>query len=83
MSFLVVSHQKPNLKPDQLKALYGAIEQFHAHPGDVVVEADYVLADRSGSYSVVSVPDQATLNGAMSAFEGLVDVEVREVMPAG
>ncbi|MCA9545688.1 MAG: hypothetical protein KC613_14890 [Myxococcales bacterium] len=82
MRFLVISRQKPGLNDTQKQGLYQAVTAFHTNPGAVKVEADYALADRSGSYSVVDVPDRATLDAKMAAFAPFVTTEVLEVMPA-
>ena len=50
-----------------------------AIPADVRLEADFIKADKKGSYSVLTVPDRATMDRILAPFEGLVVVEVVEL----
>ena len=52
-------------------------------PADVKLEADYILADRSGSYSVLTVPDRETLDAIMAPFAGLVVAEIHSLLEGG
>lgn len=81
MRFLVHSLQVPDLDDAQRGRLYAAMQRFYAHvPDGVTLECDYIKADRSGSYSVLDVPDRATLDAIMAPFEGLVRVEIVPVL---
>ncbi len=80
MRFMVVSSQVPNLDAEQTQRLYAAMGDFYGKvPPGVTLEGDYIKADRSGSYSILSVPDRATLDRIMAPFAGLVLVEIVEV----
>ena len=80
MRFIVCSRQRPNLTPDETRRLYAAAEKFYTGmPPDVKLEADYILQDRSGSYSVLTVPDRDTMDTIMAPFEGLVIAEIHEI----
>lgn len=83
MRFMVISKQRTDLNDAQQRTLYEAIQAFYANPpATMTVESDYVLADRTGSYSIVEVADRATLDTVMRPFDGLVNVEINEVVPA-
>lgn len=80
MRYIVCSRQRPGLSPDELGRLYAAAQQFYTGmPPGVKLEADYILQDRSGSYSVLTVPDRATMDTIMAPFEGLVVAEIHEL----
>lgn len=77
MRFLVHSKTRTGLTPEQTTRLYAAAQAFYTGmPPGVLLEADYILADRSGSYSVLTVPDRDTMDRIMAPFAGLVDAEV-------
>ncbi|MEZ4473217.1 MAG: DUF3303 family protein [bacterium] len=81
MRYLVHSEQRPDLTPAEIDRLYAAIADFYkAIPTEVVLETDYVKADQRGSYSVLSVPDRASLDAIMAPFRGLVEVEIVELL---
>lgn len=83
MRYIVVSRQRPNLSPEETTRLYAAANQFYTGmPPGVKLEADFILADRTGSYSVVSVPDRATMDAIMAPFEGLVVAELHALLDA-
>jgi hypothetical protein len=83
MRFIVVSRQRPNLSPEETARLYAAANTFYtAMPAGVKLEADFILADRTGSYSVVNVPDRATMDAIMAPFEGLVVAEIHALLDA-
>ena len=83
MRYIVHSRQRPNLTPEQLKRLYAAAEKLYTQiPPGVKLEADYILADRSGSYSVLTVPHRATLDAIMAPYEGLVIAESHALLQA-
>lgn len=83
MRYIVISRQRPNLSPEETARLYAAANQFYTGmPAGVKLEADYILADRTGSYSVVDVPDRATMDAIMAPFEGLVNAEVHLLLDA-
>lgn len=81
--FLVVSEQVPGLSEAETARLYAAMKDFYeAVPDGVVLECDYVRADRRGSYSVLTVPDRAALDRILAPFEGLCRLQVVEVLTA-
>ena len=83
MKFLVHSDQRPGLTDEENRRLYGAMQDFYTGiPDGVTLECDYVKADRSGSYSVLDVPDRAALDAILEPFEGLVVLEIVEVLPS-
>ncbi len=83
MRFMVQAMQPPVLTPEQQAQLQKAIGAFYANiPADVTLECDYIRADRRGSWSVLSVPDRATLDRVMAPFEGLVVVDIVPVLTA-
>lgn len=83
MRYIVVSRQRPNLTPDEQGRLYAAAQKFYTQmPPGVRLEADYILADRTGSYSVVDVPDRATMEAIMAPFDGLVVAELHLLLDA-
>ena len=83
MKFMVESTQVPDLSEAQLARLYEAMGQFYSSiPDGVTLECDYVRADRSGSWSVLDVPDRAALDAILAPFDGLVRVAVTEVLSA-
>jgi hypothetical protein len=83
MRFLVHSMQVPNLSPEQNARLYQAMNAFYNEvPKGVTLECDYIRADKLGSYSVLDVPDRATLDRIMAPFDGLVKAEVVPVLTA-
>ncbi len=83
MRFLVHSMQRTGLTDDENRRLYEAMGVFYGNiPDGVTLECDYVRADKLGSYSVLSVPDRATLDQILAPFEGLVNVEVVSVQTA-
>ncbi len=83
MRFIVCSRQRPDLTDDERQRLYAAANAFYTKmPADVKLEADYILADRTGSYSVLSVPDRETMDAIMAPFEGLVVVEILPLLEA-
>ena len=83
MRFLVHSMQVPNLSPEQNARLYQAMNAFyHQIPKGVTLECDYIRADKLGSYSVLDVPDRATLDRILAPFDGLVQAEVVPVLTA-
>jgi len=84
MRFIVCSRQRPDLTDDERQRLYAAAESFYTTmPADVKLEADYILADRSGSYSVLTVPDRETLDAIMAPFAGLVVAEIHSLLEGG
>lgn len=83
MRYIVHSRQRPNLSPEELARLYAAAEKFYTQmPAGVKLEADYILADRSGSYSVLTVPDRETMDAIMAPYEGLVIAEIHALLEA-
>ncbi len=83
MRFLVQAMQRPNLTPADTARLYAAMGEFYgAIPSGVTLECDYIRGDRRGSYSVLDVPDRATLDRILAPFDGLVDVQVVPVLTA-
>lgn len=83
MRFLVRSMQRTGLTEAENKRLYAAMGEFYGNiPDGVTLECDYIRTDRLGSYSVLEVPDRATLDHILSPFEGLVNVEVVPVLTA-
>ena len=81
MRYLVHSEQKPDLTPGQIEGLYEAIADFYkAIPTEVVLETNYVKTDQKGSYSVLSVPDRASLDAIMAPFSRFVEVEIIELL---
>ncbi len=81
MKFMVHSSQRPGLTEEENGRLYAAMQAFYGEiPEGVALECDYVKADRSGSYSVLDVPDRAALDAILAPFDGLVVVEVVEVL---
>lgn len=83
MRFLVHSMQRPGLTDAENLRLYEAMGVFYAKiPAGVTLECDYVRADKLGSYSVLSVPDRAALDQILAPFDGLVVLDVVEVMTA-
>lgn len=83
MRYIVISRQRPNLSPEETARLYAAANQFYTGmPEGVKLEADYILADRTGSYSVVDVPDRATMDAIMAPFAGLVNAELHLLLDA-
>jgi hypothetical protein len=83
MRFLVHSMQRPGLTPAETARLYAAMRVFYGDvPRGVTLECDYVRDDRRGSYSVLDVPDRATLDRILAPFAGLVDVDVVPVLTA-
>lgn len=83
MRFLVKADQVPGLNPAQRARLYEEMGRFYAAmPPGVTLECDYVRTDRLGSYSVLDVPDRATLDAILAPFAGLVNVEVVPVWTA-
>ena len=84
MRFLVHSMQRPGLIASERTRLYAAMAAFYAEiPPDVVLECDYIRADKLGSYSVLRVPDRAAVDRVLAPFEGLVDVDVVELVSPG
>jgi len=84
MRFIVCSRQRPALTEDEGQRLYAATEAFYREmPADVKLEADYILADRSGSYSVLTVPGRETMDALMAPFAGLVVAEIHPLLDAG
>ena len=83
MRYLVHSRQRPGLAPEELARLYLAAQAFYtAMPPGVKLEADYILADRTGSYSVLTAPDRETMDRIMAPFEGLVRAEIHALLEA-
>ena len=83
MKFLVHSDQRAGLTGEENRRLYGAMQAFYSEvPEGVTLECDYIKADRSGSYSVLDVPDRAALDAILAPFDGLVVLEVVEVLPS-
>ncbi len=81
MRFLVRGRSRTDLDPEAQRRLGVAMNAFYtAPPEGVVLECDYILSDRSGSFSVLVVPDRAALDAVLGPFEGLVDLEVFEVI---
>jgi hypothetical protein len=84
MRFIVCSRQRPNLSDDERQRLYAAAETFYTKmPADVKLEADFILADRTGSYSVLTVPDRETMDAIMAPFAGLVVAEIHPLLEGG
>lgn len=83
LRFMVCSEQIPDLPPERTAELYARMGEFYgAIPAGVVLECDYVRADRTGSWSVLAAPDRATLDRVLAPFEGLVLLSVHEVVAA-
>ncbi len=81
MRFMVQGRQPADLTDDQRRRLYAAMDVFYGDiPDGVTLECDYIRADKLGSYSVLSLPDRATLDRILAPFDGLVDVEVVELV---
>ncbi|MBU0550989.1 hypothetical protein KKF91_21210 [Myxococcota bacterium] len=82
MRYMVVSNQVPNLTQEQNQRLYAAMGVFYNDiPADVTLEGDFIREDRLGSYSVLTVPDRATLDRILAPFDGLVQVEIVPLLP--
>ena len=80
MRFLVHAEQRPDLTEAERHAFYGAMQVFYEQvPPDVRLEADFIKADRTGSYSVLTVPDRAVVDRILAPFEGWVVLEVVEL----
>jgi hypothetical protein len=83
MRFLVQAMQRPDLTPDEHARLYAAMGEFYGGiPSGVTLECDYIRDDRRGSFSVLDVPDRATLDRILAPFAGLVEVQVVPVLTA-
>ena len=83
MRFMVISDQVPNLTEEHNTRLYRAMNLFYKNiPNDVILEGDFIRADRKGSYSVLTVPDRGVLDRILAPYEGLIKVEVQELLPA-
>ncbi len=83
MRFIVNSRQRPNLTPEETQRLYAAAGAFYTQmPPGTILEGDFILYDRTGSYSVLTVPDRETLDAIMAPFEGLVVVEILRLQDA-
>ena len=81
MRYHVHSMQRPGLTEAESRSLYEAMGVFYgAIPTGVTLECDYVRADKLGSYSVLSVPDRAALDRILAPFEGLVVLDIVEVL---
>ena len=81
MRFLVHSLQNNDLDANQKVRLYATMNKFYTDmPKGITLECDYILADRSGSYSVLEVPDRAALDAVLAPFDGLIKVEIFEVI---
>jgi hypothetical protein len=81
MHFMVQSRQRPNMTGAETDRMHEAMAAFYANiPHGVTLECDYVHADKLGAYSVLRVPNRATLDGILAPFDGLVVVRVVEVL---
>ena len=84
MRFMVQSMQRPNLTAEERDQLYGAMQVFYNNiPDGVKLIFDFIRADKLGSYSVLEVPDRATIDHIMAPFDGLVNAEIIEVLTVG
>jgi hypothetical protein len=83
MKFMVQSMQRPNLTEADNARLYTAMNGFYTNiPEGVTLMSDFIRADKLGSYSVLEVPDRATMDAIMAPFDGLVIVDIVEVLTA-
>ncbi len=81
MKFMVQSEQARQLDDEERAELYKRMGVFYGGiPEGVTLECDYIRADRLGSWSVLDVPDRATLDGILAPFDGYVRVTVTELV---